>query len=85
MDDRAQSIGISRLFLGLVVGAICYFIAEQITTPVLDRAGNATTNATANQATEWFRAGVDLFPVIIAILAFLSVVVLAVIQREVLS
>jgi hypothetical protein len=84
MDTRAQSIGIARFFLVLGVGAVCFFIASQVTSPVLDRAHNSTTNATANQATVWFRDVIDLLPLLILFLALLSVIVLAVYQREVL-
>lgn len=85
MDERAQSIGIARLFLSLAVGAIVYFILETVTDPILDRAGNATSNATANQATAWLRQGIDYAPAAIAMLTFISLVVLAIYQREIRS
>jgi hypothetical protein len=84
MDTRAQSIGIARFFLALGVGAIAYFILDHVTSPVLDRATNSTGNATANQATVWFTDIVGLVPIMILFLAFLSVIVLTVFQREVL-
>lgn len=82
MDNRAQAIGIGRFFLALGVGAVVWWITDQVTDPVLSRAANSTNNATANQATTWFTDFVGLMPAIIAVLAFLSVVVLAVYQRE---
>lgn len=85
MNERGQSIGIARFFLALGVGGVLYYIAERVTTPVLDRAGNTTTNATANQATMWMRDAVDLMPVLILVLAFLGGILLALWQREVVG
>lgn len=83
-DTRAQSIGISRFFLTLIVGAVLFWIASRITTPVLNDAMNATNNATANQGTEWFRTAINWIPILIVFLALFSIIALAVFQREVL-
>lgn len=83
MDNRAQSIGLARTFLALAVFAILNFIILKVTTPILDHSANATSNATANQATEWFRQGIGLLPAFVLVLAFFSVVVYAVYVREV--
>lgn len=85
MNQRAQgAITTSRAFLVLAVGAIVYFIVDRVTDPVLNRAANETTNATANQATMWFRDGVQLIPVFILVLVFIGAIVVAVYEREVL-
>jgi len=83
MNTRAQSVGISRTLLALAVFGILYFILETVTEPLLDHSMNATSNATANQATMWFRQGIDLLPAFVLVLGFFSVVVYAVFVREV--
>lgn len=83
MNNRAQSIGLARTFLALGVFAILYFIIDRITTPLLNHSTNATSNATANQATEWFRQGIGLLPAFVLVLAFFSVTVYAIYVREV--
>lgn len=83
MDNRAQAIGLARTFLALAVFAILFFIIESVTTPVLNHSANATNNATANQATEWFREGIGLLPAFVLVIAFFSVVVYAIYVREV--
>jgi len=84
MDNRGQSIGISRFFLSLMVGAILYWITDRVTTPVIAQSRNVTNNATANQATEWFHQGVEAMPLAIALLTFIGIIMLSVFQREVL-
>jgi uncharacterized membrane protein YhdT len=84
MDNRAQSIGIARFFLSLGVGAIVYWIADLVTTPVLAGAYNATGNATANQATQWFEQSVNAMPLAFALISFVGIIALSVFQREIL-
>ena len=83
MDNRAQSIGLARTFLGYAVFAILSFIITTVTDPILDHSANATTNATANQATMWFRQGIDLLPAFVLVLGFFSVTVYSIYVREV--
>jgi hypothetical protein len=83
MDSRAQSIGISRFFLALVVGAIMYWIVSLIADPVLSGATNTTTNATANQGTSWLQSGVDFLPVAFLGIGFFGLIAFAVYRREV--
>lgn len=85
MTDRGQgAIGTARFFLALIVGAVLFWILSAVTTPVLDRAANATSNATANQATGWHESFIGMVPVIVLLAAFISVIVAAVYYREVL-
>ena len=85
MDERAQPITISRLFLGLLVGAIVFWGIELVTDPLLSRASNTTSNATANQGTTWLTTATDWFPVAVLIISFFGVIVGAIYAREVLG
>jgi hypothetical protein len=82
MDARAQSIGIARYFLALIVGAIMWFILSETTDPMLDRANQTTTNSTANQATSWFSQGVQWFPIFVLLVSFFGLIVYSIFIRE---
>lgn len=85
MDNRAAiSIGISRLILGLVVGAFVSWIVSLAAMPILDRASTATNNSSANQATTWLQDGVQWLPVGFLLISAMGIVVLAIFRREVL-
>lgn len=81
MDNRAQSIGIIHFFVSLGVGAIVLWIVQKIGSPILSGAETATTNGTANQATNWLQTGVDYLPMIFLFIAFFGITALAVFQR----
>jgi TRAP-type C4-dicarboxylate transport system permease large subunit len=83
MDNRAQSIGIAGFFISLVVGGIVYWVVDLVTDPILTRASEATTNAQANQATEWFRTAVEYMPILFMMLAFFGLISYSVWSREV--
>ena len=82
MDDRAQSIGIARFFLGLIVGAVCIWLMNLITTPLLNRAANQTNNATANTATTWLSDWIGWLPIGILLISFMGLIVYAIFVRE---
>jgi hypothetical protein len=84
MDTRAQSVGISRFLLSLVVGAFVVWIVQDISSPILGGAANATSNPQANQATVWFQDAVVWLPLGFLLIAFFGLLVLAIFQREVL-
>jgi len=84
MDNRAQSIGISRFILSLVVGAFVTWIVWLVTDPILSYAGNTTSNSQANQATTWFQDLTGYLPIAFLLIGFFGVIVLAIFQREVL-
>jgi hypothetical protein len=84
LTHRAQSIGISQLILALVTGAVMIFLMQLMADEMLPGAQNATTNATANQATTWLQTfSTDIVPVVILLLAFMSIIVLAVYRSEI--
>jgi len=83
MDTRAQSLGIARYVMALVVGAIMFWIINEVTQPMRDRARNATSNATANQGTDWLSQGVDFWPIAILLISFFGLLVYSVYIREV--
>jgi len=86
MDNRAGvSIGISQFLLTLVVGAFVFWIVSMITDPILSRASNSTTNASANQATGWLSDGIGYIPVAVILLSALGLVLLAIYRREILG
>jgi len=83
MDTRAQSIGIARFILSLIVGAVMYWIVSLVTSPVLARARTSTNNATANQATTWFETGVNYLPLAFALISMMGLIVYSIFVREV--
>lgn len=83
-DTRGQSIGIARFFLSLIVAAIVGWIVELVATPVLQGTLDASNNAQANEATNWFLTGVDYLPIAFMIIAFFGLITLSIFQREVL-
>jgi len=85
MDNRAQSIGLARFFLSLLVGVPVVWIVWKVTDPILQGSKNATNNATANQATDWISQGVNWLPVWILLLSFMGIMILAIYQRELLQ
>jgi len=83
MDNRAQgSIGLARFFLALGAGAIMLFIIQKIASPMLSGARTELSPA-RTQGTDWLAQGVELLPIFILLIALLSVVILAIYQREV--
>lgn len=83
MNNRAQSIGIVGFVLSLVVGAIVYWVVSTVSDPILTRATEATTNPEANEATQWFREGVEFMPIAFMMIAFFGLVAYSVYHREV--
>lgn len=85
MDNRAQSIGLARFILSLIVGAPVVWIVWKITDPILTGARTATNNTKANQATTWLEQGVNYMPIWFLLVAFFGIIVLAIYQRELLG
>jgi hypothetical protein len=83
MDNRAQSIGIARFILSLVVGAVMYWIVDLVTSPLTDRAMETTGNQTANTATGWFQTGIQNLPLIFALISMMGLIVYSIFVREV--
>jgi len=83
MDQRAQSIGISRYVLALIVGAVLIWIVDLVTSPILNGAENSTNNAQANQATTWFGQLIDFLPVAFVLISTTGIIIYAVFIREV--
>ena len=82
MDDRGQAVCIVRYILALMVGAAVTWVVWEISNPLLDDSKAATSNATANQGTEWLRTGVNNFPIFFLGISFFGLVALAVYERE---
>lgn len=85
MDNRAQSIGIARFVLALVVGAVVYWIVDLTTDPILDGASNATTNNSANQATTWLSEWFGWMPIFLIVVSVMGLIVYSVFIRETLG
>lgn len=83
MDNRALSIGIGRFILSLIAGVPVIWIVWKVTDPILEGSKQATNNATANQATDWFSQGINWMPIGFLLVAFFGIIVLAVYRREV--
>jgi len=83
MDTRAQSMGIARFLLGILVAAPVIWIVNDVTDPILDGAANATSNTQANTATTWMQDWIAWFPVLFLLISAFGLVVYAVFVREV--
>lgn len=81
-DERGLALGLLALALALLAGAILIWIIQLASAPLLNHAGNATTNATANTATGWFKSYVSFIPGIFLLLGLFGTIVYAVYTRE---
>lgn len=84
-DTRAQSVGIARFLISLLGAGILAWIVSRIATPILDGTMEASSNPTANQATQWFQIGVDNLFLAFLVIAVFGLIALSVFQREVLG
>lgn len=85
-NQRASSIGISRLFLSVGVGAIMYYIVDTVTSPIFARASETNTAGSAGaQGTQYLGTGVDFLPIAFAFIAFFGLIAYSVFTREVLG
>jgi len=85
--DRGQAIGISRLFLALIVGAILIFIIQQVTNPLFEHANSQTqSNSKYAQGTDWLTQATDpqTLGLVILVVSMFGVITYSVYQREVL-
>lgn len=82
MDTRAQSIGLARFVLALIVGAVMIWIVQRIGGEILPGAKNATSNSQANQATVWMQDWIGWLPVGFLLLGLFSIIVYSVFIRE---
>lgn len=82
-DMRASATGISNFFLALLVGAIMSFLVSTIAEPLFDHVGDRTaaTDEVGPQATIWLETVVTHQPTLFLIIAFFSLLALAVFQR----
>lgn len=83
MDERAQAIGIARLFLSLTVGAVVFWIVTKVTDPVFDSAREQGTDEVSSQGTIWLQEGVNHIPILFLIIAFFGLIAYSVYSREV--
>jgi len=82
MDNRAQSVGISKFFLSLLVATILAWIVQIIADPILD--GAPTNSAKATQSVVWMQAAVDNLFLVFLVIAVFGLIALSVYQREVI-
>jgi hypothetical protein len=83
MDNRAQAIGIARLFLGLGVGAVVFWIVSAVSEPLFAIAGEQGSGQVATQGTTWLQQGVNFLPYMFALISFLGLIAYSVYRREV--
>jgi len=83
MDTRAQSMGLARFFLALIVGAIMIGLVNRIALDeTLPLAKQASNNATANQATVWMQDALSLLPIVLLLISAFGMIAYAVFRRE---
>lgn len=82
-DTRGQAVGYSNFFLALLVGAIMFWIVEAVTSPILSTARDHGTDPVAEQSTTWVTQFINMLPVMWLLIAFFSLVVLAVFLRKI--
>lgn len=85
MDDRAQAIEISRLFLGLLVGAVVFWVVDSVAEPLLDIAGESGSGEVAAQGTSYMTEGVAFLPVVFLFISFFGLIAYSVFSRQVLG
>jgi len=84
MDERAQgAISIARIFLALAVGAVCIWILNSVATPILDMAGQQSSDPVATAGNSYLTAGVEFIPALFLFITFFGTVAGAVYYREV--
>jgi hypothetical protein len=84
MNERAQSIGLARVFLYFGVGALVIgLLYNEFGAKILQNSQEAATNGTASQAVTWSQQAMNLWPIFVLLTGFLAVVVLAIYQREI--
>lgn len=85
MDTRAQgSIGLSRLFLALGVGAIMLWMISMVADELLPGAKEATSTEARTQGTEWLMQTPELIAAFIMIIALFGTITYAIYQRQVI-
>lgn len=84
MDDRAQAIGIGRLFLSLGAGAIVFFIVGAVTAPLFEMANEHGSGQVATNGTTWLQQAVDYIPIAVLFVSFFGLVAYAVFTRGIL-
>jgi len=86
MDDRGQSMGIARLFLSLLVGAVLFWIVKEVTTPLFAHIeGQTAQGSKAAEGTTYLQQGVDFLPIAFLLIAFFGLIAYSVFAREVIG
>lgn len=84
MDNRAQAIGISQLFLGLGVGAVVFWIVSEVASPMFDIAKEQGSGEVATNGTTWLQQGVNFLPIVFLMISFFGLIAYSVYTRGVL-
>jgi len=82
-DNRAQSIGISRLFLALGVGFVMVMIVNQTTQPMFALIGQP--DAIATNGTSWLNELIANLPLAYALISLFGLVAYSVFRRQVIG
>lgn len=81
MDDRAQAIGIARLFLALLVGAIVIFIVNTVGGKILDHAGQSGSGQVATTGTNYMTQAMQYLPIAFLFISFFGLIAYSVYSR----
>jgi len=84
-DTRAQSVGIAKFLLSLMVAAMLAWIVNRIATPILEGAEAEASTQTAAQASQWLQVGTDNLFLAFLVIAVFGLISLSIVQREVLG
>lgn len=84
MDNRADATSISRLFLGLIVGVVVFWIVSLVTEPLFAHTSEASGEV-ATKGTAWLQEGINFMPTMFLIISLFGIVAYAVFTREVLG
>lgn len=84
IGDRAQAIGILRMFLSLFVGAIVIWIVNLTTSPLFEVSEPRTDDQVSSQGADWLQQGLDYLPVLFLGIAFFGLIAYSVYRREVI-
>lgn len=80
-DNRAQAIGILRLFLSLCVGAFVIWIVSMVTDPLFNL--SEPGDAVSSQGAQWMQDSVTFIPILFLGVSFFGLIAYSVYRRGV--
>jgi len=83
--NRAQSIGIARLFLALGAGFVVIMIVNEVTSPLFKHSKESGSGQVATNGTTLMQQAVNNLPLVFLVISVFGVVAVAVFRRRVMG